>query len=236
MKNKIILAVSAHEDDLEFGCSGTIAKWVKEGAKAYYLILTDGSKGNENRNLTDIEIKQIREKEQIEASKIIGVEKVFFGNFTDGELKDSDDVRRKIVRVIREIKPDIVIGMNPNVIFNEEFGFINHPDHIEAGKATLFSVYPFSRNMHSFPELLKEGLEPYKVKELLLIAFSREGINEFIDITDTVDIKIKALEKHISQYDDFDSLKKNILDRSSFIGKEKGYKYAEAFIKIKINQ
>ncbi|MCL4392675.1 PIG-L family deacetylase [Patescibacteria group bacterium] len=235
MKDKIILAVSAHEDDLEFGCSGTISKWVKEGASAYYLILTDGSRGSDIKGTKKDDLIKTRAKEEENAAKILGVKEVFFGNFKDGELKDSSEVREKIVRTIRTIKPDIVITMDPEILYNAEFGYINHPDHIEAGRATIFSVFPYSRNLMSFTTLLKEGLEPHKVKDLYLITFDRKKLNTFIDISETIELKTEALKQHKSQYDNFKELKSNIIMMSKMIGKEsKKYKYAEAFIKIQI--
>ncbi len=235
MKDKIILAVSAHEDDLEFGCSGTISKWVKEGAIAYYLILTDGSRGSDIEGTNSQDLVKTRANEERNAAKVLGVKEVFFGGFKDGELKDNDDVRKKIVKIIRTIKPDIVITMDPKILYNSEFGYINHPDHIEAGKATMFSVFPYARNLMSYPEFLKKGLKPHKVKELYFVSFDRDSLNTFIDIEDTIELKVEALKKHKSQYDNFEGLKSSIMMMSEMVGREsKKYKYAEAFIKIQI--
>ncbi len=236
MNNKVILAISAHEDDLDFGCSGTISKWINEGAKVYYFILTDGSKGSDDKSINEQELIKERQVEQENAAKVLGVEKVFFGNFEDGALEDNNIVRKEIVKMIRSIKPDIVITMDPEFLYNSEYGFINHPDHIAAARATMFSVYPFSRNRPSFKELLQEGLEPHKVSELLLISMGSAKANMYIDISSTIDNKIEALKMHTSQYDDFDKLKEMILKMSNIAGTKKGYQYAESFIRIEIKQ
>src|SRR3989344_900726 len=99
---KIVLGVCAHPDDLEFGCGGSIAKWVSEGATAYFLVLTDGSKGSEDPNITPEELKVIRRSEQEEAAKILGVKENFFLDYIDGELENNLELRKKIVRVMTQ--------------------------------------------------------------------------------------------------------------------------------------
>ena len=232
MNDKVILAVSAHEDDLDFGCSGTVSKWVQEGAHVYYMILTDGSKGSNSPNADLIELAKKRRKEQDYAAKVLGIEKVFFANFEDGNLEDNNSVRKEIVKVIREIRPHSVITMDPLALYNSEYGFINHPDHIAAAKATTFSVFPFSRNRPSFSELLNKGLEPHSVSELLFITTESEKINFTVDISSTIDLKIEALKMHESQYDNFEDLKENILKFSSFAGEKDGFDFAESFIRV----
>ena len=235
MKDKVVLAVSAHEDDLDFGCSGTIAKWVNEGATAYYMILTDGSKGSNDPNADLTKLAEKRRQEQENAAKVLGVKKVFFANFEDGNLEDNNLVRKEIVKVIREVKPHSVITMDPENLYNSDYGYINHPDHIAAARATTFSVFPFSRNRPSFSELLIEGLEPHNVSELLFIAMGSEKVNLTVDISSTINLKIEALKMHESQYDNFENLKDNILKFSSFAGKKNGIDFAESFVRVIIH-
>ncbi len=194
---EIILAVGAHPDDIDFGASGTIAKWVKKGATAYYLILTDGSKGSDDPKMTPKKLVKIRKKEQEEAAKILGVKKVFFLNQKDTELVADIKLKEKITKKIRELKPTRVVTMNPTIIFSQERGFINHTDHRAAGLATIDSVYPLARDRLTFPQHERQGLKPHKVKELYLSSF---GQGNFVsNITATIDLKIAALKAHKSQ-------------------------------------
>ena len=235
-KDKVVLAVVAHADDIDFGCAGSIASFVRQGAKVYYFILTDGSKGSEDLSITTKELIQTRETEQQNAAKILGVEKVYFGKFTDGELANTAPVRHKIVRLVRTLKPDIVITTDPTMIYSEKYGFINHPDHRAAGHAALDSVFPFARNARTFPELWDEGLKSHSVLDILLISFSGEKANYFVDISDTFDLKIKALREHKSQIGDVNSLRKSIEERAARIGKENKVKFAESFVHIHLNR
>ena len=197
---KLILAVGAHPDDIDIGSAGTVAKFVKEGGKAFYLVLTDGSKGSENPKISNKELTKIRRAEQQKAADILGVEKVFFLGFVDGELKNTPTLCKQIVKIIRQIKPTTVICWDPTLYYDENRMMVNHPDHRIAGEATMDSVYPFARNARTFPELLDEGLEPHVVEELLIMNFSRA--NYFVDISGTIDKKLKALAYHKSQFSD----------------------------------
>ncbi|MEJ0073518.1 MAG: PIG-L deacetylase family protein [Candidatus Saccharibacteria bacterium] len=194
---KSFLCVAAHPDDMEFGAAGTVAKFVAGGAKGYYLILTDASKGTADRTIEPKQLTALRQEEQRAAAGILGLEKVFFGDYEDGALEVTQDVKRDIVRAIREVKPEVVITMDPSFIYSAEYGFINHPDHRAAGQATLDAVYPLARDHLSFPELLKEGLEPHKTATVLLTNFEKHGF--LVDITDHMETKLKALGAHASQ-------------------------------------
>lgn len=197
MKGKTILCVAAHPDDLEFCGAGAVAKWASEGSNVYYLILTDGSKGSEDPKVSASKLIKTRRVEQEEAAKVLGVKKVFFLDFVDGELENTLELRREIVKIIRQVQPDTVLTMDPTMVFDQKFGFINHPDHRNAGQATLDAVFPFARNSRTFAEHLKEGLKPHKVSEVLLINFS--NANFFVDISGTLNKKLKALACHKSQ-------------------------------------
>lgn len=230
IKGKTVLAVGAHPDDLEFGCAGTVVKWLKEGAAVYYLITTDGSKGSEDHTISYEEMVRIRHSEQEEAAKILGVKKVFFLDFVDGEFEVNHETRKGIVKVIRQVKPDIVITWDPTYFYSAEQGRINHPDHRNTGEATLDAVFPFARNMRTYPELLEEDLKSHSVKEVLL--FNREKSNFFVDISETFDIKLEALSKHKSQFDNFEEVKNMVSKWAANLGKKAHTKYAEGFLRI----
>ncbi len=232
-KGKIILGVCAHPDDLDFGCSATMAKWIKDGATGYYLILTDGSKGYEDHTFPAKELTEIRRKEQRAAGEIIGLKDVIFLDFVDGELENNNELRKEIVKVIRKLKPDAVVTTDPTRVFDAERGFINHPDHRVAGQATLDSVFPFARNSRTFPELMDEGHEPHKVSDVFLINF--HNLNFYVDATETLDQKLKALKQHVSQHEDQEIYQTMLKTRAEELGKKAGCKYAEWFIRIQID-
>lgn len=231
-KDKVILAIAAHPDDLEFGCSGTMAKWISQGATGYYCLLTDGSKGSEDMSITNAQLASIRQKEQLAAGKHLGLKDVFFMEETDGELQNTVEIRKKLVKLIRQIKPDVVITLDPTFYYDEERGYINHPDHRTAGQIALECIFPFARNGRTFPELLDEGLEIHKVQDVYLINFGKAST--WIDISDHIDTKLKSIKEHTSQYEDFDDLLKWVKERASHGGENVSGKYAEGFIKIAI--
>lgn len=230
VKNKKILAVGAHADDIDFGCAGSFAKWTKEGAEIYYLILTDGSKGSEDISLKNEVLITMRQEEQKNAAKCLNAKYVYFLSEVDGELTNTLELRKEITKIIRQVKPDIVISWDPSYFYSSEMGFINHPDHRCAGQATLDAVFPFSRNMRSFPELLEEGLTLHKVSEVLLM--NRQDADFFVDISDTMDKKIEALSHHKSQFEDFEDVINRVKERAQKMGKRAGLKYAEGFVRI----
>lgn len=234
VNRKTILAVAAHPDDLDFGCSGSIAKWINDGALAYYLILTDGSKGSKDLTITKEVLIETRKKEQKKAAGLLGVKKVMFAGFVDGELVNSYELRREIVKIIRSVKPDIVITTDPTLIYSAEYGFINHPDHRACGQATLDSIHPFSKNFRSFPDLLEQNLKPHSVSEVLLINFSNG--NYTVDITKTFDKKVQSLRVHQSQigHIDLKTFRQRLEKRAINLGKKIKAKYAESFIRIKL--
>lgn len=233
---KIILAVGAHPDDIDIGCSGSVAKWISEGADAYYLVLTDGSKGSENPKISNRELTKLRQQEQLAAAKILGVKKVFFLDFVDGELENTHTLRREIVRIIRQVKPTTVICWDPTLVYDVDRQFINHPDHRVCGQATLDAIFPFARNARTYPELMDQGLEPHVVEEVLLVNFTKS--NFYVDITKTIELKMQAIGTHVSQFNDIGKFKKRIKEMNGLAGKKAKpkTKYAEAFLRIQLRQ
>lgn len=224
-----ILGVAAHPDDLDFGASGSFAKWAREGASCYYLICTNGCKGSDDPKMTENRLIKIRRAEQIAAGKIIGLKSVFFLNHNDTELVADLTLKKEVVRHIRKLRPDIVVTTDPTFVYSKR-GFINHTDHRAAGQAAIDAVYPMARDRLTFKELEKEGLKPHKVKALYLMNF--DSGDEVVDITSTISIKEKALMCHKSQVSK-DAIGW-IRQMGHMSGKDKGYKYAERFTKLEM--
>jgi LmbE family N-acetylglucosaminyl deacetylase len=190
------MAVFAHPDDAEFGCGGTIAKWVSEGIEIVYVVATDGSKGSADPAMTSEQLITMRRQEQRKAADVLGVKDIVFLGYPDGYLEHTLALRKDIARAIRQFRPERLIAMTPYRSFSIN-SYINHPDHLAVGDATLAAVYPTARDRLTFPELLAEGLEPYAVREVYVTG--TDSPDTWVDITQTIDKKIEALYQHTSQ-------------------------------------
>src|SRR5947209_10774991 len=154
------MVVFAHPDDAEFGSSGTVARMTCDGKDVVYVVVTDGSKGSSDPDMTRERLTAMREREQRAAAEVLGVSDVCFLGFEDGVLEPSIGVRKAISGAIRRYRPDVVIAQNPARDLSTVI-FAQHPDHLAAGEATLAAVYPSARDRMTFPELLEQGLEPH---------------------------------------------------------------------------
>ena len=191
-----VLVVTAHPDDLDFGAAGTIAQWTAKGIEVSYCICTNGDQGGEDPSVPRADMPKIRKREQIEAGKVLGVTNIEFLNHRDGWLTPTIELRKQIVREIRKTKPQRMLIQSPERNWDRLFS--SHPDHMAAGEAAIQAVYPDARNAFAFEELLKdEGLEPWRVREVWVM--SHNTPDHFIDITETFDKKLAALNAHISQ-------------------------------------
>lgn len=231
---KIVLGVGAHPDDLDFFAGGTMATFAQQGADIYYLILTDGSRGSDDRTMTTERLRDMRRDEQRTAANILGVKEVFFCDFPDGLLENTPDVKREIVRVIRRVKPDLVITLDPGELYVAEDGLINHPDHRAAGQATLDAVYPLARDHMTFPELLDDGLEPHNTSTVLLTRLNPASATFVVDVEAVLDLKSQALGAHASQFGDLEHIKTWMHELCSRAGKPFGYEFAEPFVRIDV--
>ncbi len=198
------LVVFAHPDDAEFLCGGTIAKWVTDGTEVRYVCATDGSAGWNEPGRDRAEISKIRKGEMRDAADALGVTDVRFLDFLDGSLQVDLDLRRAITREVRRARPDVIVTFDPSVRFVPP-SYVNHPDHRAVGDAVLAAVSCDAPTRPQFPELLKEGLEPFKVRALWLA--TEEGADTKVDIGETLKKKIEAVQAHRSQIEnmgDFD--------------------------------
>jgi len=231
LQPKIILGIAAHPDDLDVGAGGTIAEFIRRGAIVHYLVLTDGSKGSEDPAMTSEKLIAIRRAEQQKALEVVAGTSVTFLDYPDGALEITMALKKDIVKVIRTLKPDVVITMDPTVVYSSKAGIINHPDHRAAGQATLDAIFPLARDRLTFPELLEEGLEPHKVANALLINFDTS--NYSVDITDTFELKVAAIKAHTSQFGDLED-STWLRDMALRQGQRAGYSLAESFVRIDI--
>jgi LmbE family N-acetylglucosaminyl deacetylase len=219
-----ILVVVAHPDDAEFGCGGSVARWVQEGREVFYCLATNGNRGSDDPGMTPERLAGIREAEQRAAARTLGVTDVSFLGYPDGELEDTREARRDVVRAIRRVRPDRIVTQNPFPSLNPYSG---HRDHRHAGRLALDAVYPYARDRLHFPELLAEGWEPHKVREVYLVG--HDDPDTVLDITGTMDRKLDALRCHASQLRDFAAVEGRVRERAADLGKPHGYTYAEAF-------
>jgi LmbE family N-acetylglucosaminyl deacetylase len=225
-----VLTVVAHPDDAEFGSAGTAARLAQDGKQVFYVIVTDGSKGSSDLEMTPERLSALRRQEQCEAARRTGVADVAFLDFPDGMLEPTLELRKAIAGTIRRFKPDVVICQYPNRDFTLN-AFAQHPDHLACGEATLAAVYPSARDHLTFPELLHQGLEPHAVSEVWVSGAPEP--NYFVDITETVDTKIHALGAHASQVN-IDQIGTRVKERAKAVGSEGGYDYAEAFRRLRM--
>ena len=230
-----VLVVNAHPDDSDFGASGTIAQWVKQGIEVSYVLCTNGDQGGEASGHSKEDMPTIRQREQREAGKVIGVTDITFLNYVDGHLEPTIALRKDLVRQIRRVKPDRIVCQSPERNW-ERIG-ASHPDHLAAGEATIQAVYPDARNPFAFTDLLeKEGFEPWRVREVWIMGFSEP--DHFVDITDTFDLKIAAIRAHQSQTGHIDNLEEMIREwgqRNAGIGGLPEGRIAEAFKIVNTN-
>ena len=191
------MVIYAHPDDAEFGSSGTVAKWIREGVEVTYVMVTNGASGSSDPEMTRERLTEIRAKEQRDAAEILGVKNVVFLGFEDGYLYPTLEVRKAVAREIRKGRPDAIITQDPTNRWWPP-SYINHPDHIAVGEVVMRSINPDASTRLMFPELWQEEkLEPHKPKALFVVSFTDP--DTFVDITDVMDLKVKALEAHVSQ-------------------------------------
>jgi len=222
-----LMVVTPHPDDAEFGVAGTVARLTREGKKVVYVVCTNGDKGASDRNMKPEELAKIREQEQLAAAKVLGVSDVVFLRYPDQGLEDGHEFRKRLVRVIRQFQPFAVVTADP---YRK---YMWHRDHRITGQVTLDAVFPYSRDHLSYPELLDEGLEPHKVREMWF--WASDEPNYRLDITDTFDTKLAALGCHKSQVGDIPpEMRTRMREWAKMNAEGEKFELAEAFHRIEM--
>lgn len=222
------MSIHAHPDDQDFTVAGTLAKWAATGCEIITVIITDGSAGSNDPLLTanyKPTLATIRQQEQRAANALLGIKETVFMGQPDGELEPTVALRREVTKLIRRYKPEVVVTSDPQAVFYGN-GYINHPDHRAAAQLALYAAFPSAGSRLLFADLLDEGYEPYNVRRVYI--HGSEKPDTWVDISETLDIKIAALKQHVSQVDthDVDEWMHKWAERE---GQEKGLKYAEAY-------
>jgi LmbE family N-acetylglucosaminyl deacetylase len=231
------LIVAAHPDDPDFGVAGTAARLAREGHAVHYLMLTSGDAGSDDPAILPDELVRTREAEQQAAGRVLGLSGVHFLRYPDGELQPTLELRKQIVRIMRKLQADVVICQDPRALVDDDNTYLNHPDHRAAGQAAVDAAFPAAGNPSAFRDLLEQGLEPHKVKEVWLYFTSAHQVNYWVDVTDTMEQKIEALAAHASQIGDWAAsggLRREMLKWAEDTASRHNldFKYAEGFQRI----
>lgn len=228
------MVIVAHPDDAEFGAAGTVATWASEGWNIYYVICTDASGGGPD-DATDVGavarsvISNTRKSEQRAACEVLGVKDVVFLDYPDGQLQPTLELRRDLVRALRQFRPYRVLCQSPERTWTPVYAIGRyHPDHLASGQAAIAAIYPASQNSWDFPDLLEEGLPPHKVKEVYFMGAPNP--NFAVDITEKMEQKMAALRAHTSQLAArFDEIEQRIQKFATENGAKYGMTCAEEF-------
>jgi LmbE family N-acetylglucosaminyl deacetylase len=225
-----ILVVLAHPDDPEFFCGATIARWVNAGHTVSYCLLTCGDKGTKDRSQSPGDLCCVRQAEQRAAAAVLGVLDLSFLDYPDGYLLPDLVLRRDITRVIRQVRPDVLVTCDPTALYVGD-SRLNHPDHRAAGQATLDAVFPAARDHLYFVELWQdEKLEPHIVREVWVCGAIEPNV--ILDVTGTWEIKIKALIEHKSQIGEPEKLIERMRNRRTVSSTVEAPRYEEKFRRL----
>lgn len=224
-----ILTVFAHPDDAEALAGGTLLTLARQGAPIFLCIVTDGDKGSHD----DADPRQVvverRRAEQAQAAALLGAQVLWLG-FEDGLVQPTLELRKELVRVIRKVRPQVVITHDPTVWFRHG-AYINHPDHRAVGQATVEALYPAVKKGRVFPELAAAGFAPHVPEELWLAGTDEP--NRWVDITAVFEDKMRLLLTHASQFP-AESTRVVFRRLAEDAGRPPGLELAEAFRVIRL--
>jgi LmbE family N-acetylglucosaminyl deacetylase len=221
-----VLVIMAHPDDPDFTCAGTAIQMARRGIEVTYMILTNGDKGNHNPEITRNQLIALRKIEQRNAAELCGVHQVLFMGEEDGFLQPTRELRERVTREIRRLRPEIIVCTNPDRYFVGA-GYINHPDHRNAGLVALEAIFPAADNPMFFPEMMDEGYLPYKISQLYV--FGHPEADTRVDISEDVERKIQAILCHKTQIADPIEGPKRWLERWGVEQEDGSRRYFELF-------
>ena len=225
------LAIVAHPDDLEYGAASAIARWTSQGKEISYLLVTRGEAGIDS--LSPEQVAPLREAEQRRAADVVGVRDVHFLDYQDGMIEYTLDLRRDMCRTIRRYHPNILITLNHHLTWNGTV--LNMADHRWVGLSVLDAARD-AGNRWIFPELLKEGLEPWGGVKMVCMSGSPRPTHA-VDVSLSIDKGIESLKAHQAYLENLsgDFNPETFLRESAAgTGKRVGCQYAVSFEVIQI--
>jgi LmbE family N-acetylglucosaminyl deacetylase len=228
---KSALIVVAHADDIEF-YAGTIIRWTDAGAQVTYCVVTDNAAGSNSEDYNRETLIETRRLEQIAAAEAAGVTDVRFLNYPDGSLEPTIELRRDLTRLIRELRPEVVMTVDCTTVYFQDNTYINHPDHRAVGEAALYAAFPSAGSRPIFPELLAEGYMPHDVTKVYLMIANEPNV--FVDINSVYARKQQTLRCFPSQFGD--DLVEMIQQWDAELGQQHGWQYGESFRVLTIRE
>lgn len=234
-KPQKILVILAHPDDPEFFMGATLKRWALLGHEIHYCLLTTGQKGSQDAQISAAALSQIRISEQQEAARKLGVRSVQFLDYIDGEVVPDLEMRKKLIRIMRQIRPEVVVSSDPLNYFPAGSNRVNHPDHRAAGQVVLDALFPGAGNPRFFPELIsEEGLQPVGIREFWFSIPSEANL--VIDVSAYYQMKLDAIVCHHSQIGpNEDEFRRMISDHWAVMDEKGKPSYHERFRRIIFN-
>lgn len=224
-----VLAVYAHPDDADVACAGTLARWASEGCRVHLIVCTDGARGTPDPDVRPEELAHRRAQELAAAASVVGITSHEALGAQDGELDARPCFVEELVRAVRKVKPDVVLGHDPTAVF---FGqeYFNHRDHRVAGWALLDAISPSAALPHYFPA----AGPPHQVSTVYLSGTLDPDV--WVDVTGTIETKIAAVECHGSQFSAYDDgwAAGAVRRRAAEEGRRAGVAYAEGFRRLRL--
>jgi LmbE family N-acetylglucosaminyl deacetylase len=223
LRPRCAMAIYAHPDDADVAAGGLLAQWAAEGCAVHLVVVCDGDKGSHALTADAGAVREVRGAEVDFAADLIGAATVTRLDRPDGEVDNDVDLRGALVGLIREYRPEVVVGPDPTATFFAGV-YVNHRDHRETGWALLDAVAPAAAMPLYFPD---RG-EPHQVASLLLSGTHEPDV--VADITSTIDTKVKAVLAHSSQLaGDADAIRELVYGRAEQAGRPVGAEFGEAF-------
>jgi len=214
-----ILSIQAHPDDSDIAAGGTIAKLTRESKKVTLVVVSDGRHSMVDISVPAWKFVKTRQEEQKRAAEILGVDKVIFLGYPDQTLDSTLELRRRLIDVIRENKPDVVMTHDPWKPYE------GNRDHRHTGMMAVDAT-GFAWDPYENPE---KPARPHLVQEMFL--FNPFQPDTWVDITDTIDLKVKAISQHVTQ--NGETIAEIVKERNAMEGKKINRPYTEAFKVLK---
>lgn len=224
------MVVCAHPDDAELGAGATLGKWIADGgAQVTLVVCTDGASGASDRELTSNDIVRLRREEQQAAADTLGILNLEMLGYPDGGLEDTAAFRGEIVRLIRQYRPLTLMTHDPAA--HKHFA---HRDHRITGIVAQDAVYPYARDWLHYPEQLRDGVEPHKVREVLF--WESDEPDVLVDVSGFLAAQAAALACHQSQLPGLDtgsgSLEEWLARRTSAAADQHAFAHGEVFRRL----